>query len=295
LEKPLQLEKMGQNQSCLRFPSSSTIIKRQILTACANDDFDQVQQLLFQHKRLNVNHIRYGRDLLSLLHSLCHKGRLDLVTYLVETRQAKVNLKDSLGWTPLLYAAENGHVEICEYLIAHGGDIHSRNNYGDNALFKAALNGHLKCCQFLINQGIDVNCKNKYDSTALFRAASGGHLQICEYLIEAAGMDVQAINKNGASAVDAAIWEGYVDVVKYLTWRSVPLPKMNQLKFGFALDATIKNSVVCYVMKDRVREMLLILTAATTKPGNWGNNSLIRFLPLELIRMLLPMLETPTN
>jgi len=31
--------------------------------------------------------------------------------------------------TPLLYAAQNGHLNIAIYLINHGADIHSKNNH----------------------------------------------------------------------------------------------------------------------------------------------------------------------
>lgn len=32
------------------------------------------------------------------------------------------------GWTPLHYAARNGHIEICTLLINKGADIETQNN-----------------------------------------------------------------------------------------------------------------------------------------------------------------------
>ena len=41
-----------------------------------------------------------------------------------------VNAKDDNGWNPLHLAAENGHKEIAELLIAKGGNVNAKGIYG---------------------------------------------------------------------------------------------------------------------------------------------------------------------
>lgn len=47
-------------------------------------------------------------------------GRIDMVIYMVEQRDADIHAKDDRGRSALDIARQNGHEEIIEYLIAHG-------------------------------------------------------------------------------------------------------------------------------------------------------------------------------
>lgn len=55
---------------------------------------------------------------------------------------ADVNLKDDLGLTPLMVAALQGHVQICELLIGAGADVASRCPDGVDAVAFAVRAGH---------------------------------------------------------------------------------------------------------------------------------------------------------
>jgi len=63
--------------------------------------------------------------------------------------------------TPLLAAAENGHLEVVKYLLENGVDINGGATYRkDNALQMAAVGGHLPLVQFLLEKGGDKNQLN---------------------------------------------------------------------------------------------------------------------------------------
>ena len=47
---------------------------------------------------------------------------------------ADVNAKDNHGYTPLHWAADGGHKEVAELLIAKGADVNAKNKYGDTPL-----------------------------------------------------------------------------------------------------------------------------------------------------------------
>jgi len=46
------------------------------------------------------------------------------------------------GYSPLLAAAANGHLEVVKLLLAHGADLHAKANDGKNALAIAEERKH---------------------------------------------------------------------------------------------------------------------------------------------------------
>ena len=59
------------------------------------------------------------------------------------------NPKDNNGETPLHYAAENGHLAVCQYIMEEVDDKNPKNNSGHTAFQLAAQNGHWLVCQGL--------------------------------------------------------------------------------------------------------------------------------------------------
>jgi len=65
-------------------------------------------------------------------------------------------------WTPLHYAAENGHLGVVEYLVNQKAELntHSIGFYSGTPLHYAARNGHLNVVEILVNQKADIKSKN---------------------------------------------------------------------------------------------------------------------------------------
>ena len=100
-----------------------------------------------------------------------------------------INLTDTDGWTPLMYAAHRGQLHICKLLVNNGANIHStaklgevNNQYGMNALHTAAYWGETACCLYLIEQGIDRNATNTLGDSALDLAIQQGQHSCAEAL-----------------------------------------------------------------------------------------------------------------
>ena len=54
-----------------------------------------------------------------------------------------------------MYASENGHFEICKFLIEIGkADINKKSHEGANAFMLSSSKNHFEICKFLIE-----NCK----------------------------------------------------------------------------------------------------------------------------------------
>jgi serine/threonine-protein phosphatase 6 regulatory ankyrin repeat subunit B len=77
-----------------------------------------------------------------------------------------INFKDDNGWTALLIAVENGHIEVVKMLIGAGADINIKGNGGLTALMRAAKNGYIEIVKMLIESGAYLNTKNLDGETA---------------------------------------------------------------------------------------------------------------------------------
>ncbi len=103
-------------------------------------------------------------------------GHLNVVKYFTEENypRADINYKDD--WA-LRIAADDGYLNVVEYLVEHGADIHAVDDY---ALRWAAANGHLPIVKYLVEHGADIHVDNDW---ALKNAEQYNHSDVVKYLI----------------------------------------------------------------------------------------------------------------
>jgi ankyrin repeat protein len=145
---------------------------------------------------------------------------------------ADVNAKDSSGWTPLIWACCQGHVQVAKELLDHGADIEAKNRYGETPLHWASRNGHVRVFQALLDHGADIEAKDMYDWTPLHWACSyNDHLPVVKALVSS-GANVLAANNFGELPIYFAVSRGKSEVSKYLlqhyyaTTRRLPLHEL---------------------------------------------------------------------
>ncbi|MDD5175687.1 MAG: ankyrin repeat domain-containing protein [Sterolibacterium sp.] len=145
-----------------------------LMMAARNDDHSMVEFLL----RNNANSLiknKYGDSAL-MLASL--RGNLKSVIALVAAG-AEI---DPEGWTPLIYAAFEGHAEIVRYLLTKDVDIDAQSENGTTALMAASRNGHLEIVKILLAQDADVHLVNQDNLTAGDMALAGRHFAVTNLL-----------------------------------------------------------------------------------------------------------------
>ena len=118
------------------------------------------------------------------------KGQLGLVRKLIE-RDADVNKP---GWTPLHYAATNGHLEIMELLLEHHAFIDAQSPNGTTPLMMAAHYGTPAAVKLLLQAGADTAMKNQLGMTAVDFAHQANRKESAE-LIAAARRSQQPAGK----------------------------------------------------------------------------------------------------
>ena len=134
---------------------------------------------------------------LIVLHSLWIKSKLllSIFRYLL-SKGADVNLRNNIGNSALILAAEHGHIDIVDVLVDAGADVKMQNDYGQSALMLATENGHLQVVELLATLTQDSNqlhVRNKYDKTALLVASQLGKLDIVNWILSSGNADVNVI------------------------------------------------------------------------------------------------------
>ena len=122
------------------------------------------------------------------------------------------------GWSAFILAAQNGHLDILDQLLASAEVEASRmNEIGRNALMSAAMNGHLNVVDRLLAIGtIEADRTNSIGGSAFMMAAENGHLDVVDRLLASGQVSVDRTTKYGWSAFMFAASRGHLDIVQRL-------------------------------------------------------------------------------
>lgn len=124
----------------------------------------------------------YGHYIGFPLIMACQLNDLDSVTALLKAG-AHVNQAWRGGTTPLMTAAEWGHVDLIRYLLAHGALPNETSQpSGDSALFHALNHRNLAILTLLIENGADINLPTNSGTTPLQSAALHNDLPLVRFL-----------------------------------------------------------------------------------------------------------------
>ncbi|KAL4903023.1 hypothetical protein BDW74DRAFT_180313 [Aspergillus multicolor] len=113
------------------------------------------------------------------------EGHESLVELLLQHKAATVDLKDANGQTPLSWAAKAGHSGVVELLLNYGADKNFRDEPGQTPLAIAAKYGQRGVAQCPIEAGADGSCRDDSGLTALALAVKHEHLDTVPDLIQA--------------------------------------------------------------------------------------------------------------
>jgi hypothetical protein len=149
---------------------------------------------------MNVELGRRGR---TQLHHCAENGLTSSVKRLLSIRNINVNVKDLYEWTPLHYAARNGHIEIIRLLLQNGAVVNAKNNCGSTPLHWAASHGHVDILHLLVENGANLEAQDNGGSRALHDAADEGHLPFIQELISSYHVDINARDNYGRTALRA--------------------------------------------------------------------------------------------
>ncbi|MCF8330897.1 MAG: ankyrin repeat domain-containing protein [Bacteroidales bacterium] len=149
-------------------------------------------------------------------------GNADSVIYLIKSG-ADVNVKNDYSQeTPLIYAAQQGHLDVVKILLHNGADpdVNPRNE--EEALIRAIAMGYLEVAEEIVRYGGDVNQRGKLEKTALHYAAAFGYYYIADMLIYY-NADINATARYDVTPLMLSISAGYPAISELLIRKKAKL------------------------------------------------------------------------
>ncbi|KAF7504245.1 hypothetical protein GJ744_002567 [Endocarpon pusillum] len=127
----------------------------------------------------------------------------------------ELEARDSTGRTALHWAAERGHEEVVEMLLAKGAEVNAQDGDYGNALQAASWRGDEKVVEMLLAKGTEVNAQGGEYGNALQAASWRGHEKVVEMLL-AKGAEVNAQGGYYGNGLQVASEGGHKKVVEML-------------------------------------------------------------------------------
>lgn len=128
------------------------------------------------------------------------EGALKAAMVLADWPKTQVEWRSDKDESPLMLAALKGQEDVVRKLIDRGADV---NKPGWTPLHYAATNGHLGIMNLLLEHHAYLDAESPNKTTPLMMAAFYGTSQAVKLLLEA-GADLTLRNEQGLSAVDFA-------------------------------------------------------------------------------------------
>jgi len=150
-------------------------------------------------------------------------GHEAMIDHLVERYALDPNAEDTRGWTALRCAAKHGRVRTVQHLVEkHNVDIHAytRDRTGKTALYWAEVNGRTECASYLreleYGELVAGESGGAVDGRLLLSAACRGDDAMIDLLVEKYGLDPNAPDRDGWTALHLAAESGRVRTVQHL-------------------------------------------------------------------------------
>ncbi|XVE71030.1 hypothetical protein DITRI_Ditri10aG0117200 [Diplodiscus trichospermus] len=139
------------------------------------------------------------------LHLSCSKGHLEITREILRLDADLSSLQDNEGWTPLHWAATKGRVNIVDEILSMSLESAEMiTKHGETVLHLAVKNNQYEVVRYLVdNLNITklVNLPDNDGNTVLHIATAGKLTVMVIYLLKL-GLDVNAINRKGFTALD---------------------------------------------------------------------------------------------
>lgn len=135
---------------------------------------------------------------------------------------ARLDVRDAEGLTPLIAAASAGQADAVKALLAQGAGVDATAADGRTALIAAAQSGKIEAVQALIAAGANLEWSSRGTGTALNVAENKGEIEVVRLLLASGA---HTTGKSVGDAVCVRPWKGngFCGTVKSFSMASVQI------------------------------------------------------------------------
>lgn len=149
------------------------------------------------------------------IHQLAAHGEMAQMKMYLGSDMSLLNNQDERGFTPLMWAAAFGEIEMVQFLLEKGADPRTFARERESALSLASACGFADIVNILLEHEVDVDSYDWNGGTPLLYAVRGNHIRCVEYLL-GHGADITFEADSGYSPVALAVALGYKKMQKLL-------------------------------------------------------------------------------
>jgi len=187
----------------------------------------EVAEALLQDERVDANAVDERGS--TALHHACLRGQHGIAKALLQDPRTDINYRrDADGWSPLMFAASQGHLtSVVVLLDCPRVDVNLKNGFFGTALGFASYYGHVGVVKALLaDPRVDRNIPDdKLGYTPLLCAVTTNHIGsgIVELLLNDQQVDIGFRARSGQTAFSLAVVKGHLDFAKALLRRGSDL------------------------------------------------------------------------
>eukprot|EP00191_Tetraselmis_sp_GSL018_P004526 CAMPEP_0177595128 /NCGR_PEP_ID=MMETSP0419_2-20121207/10176_1 /TAXON_ID=582737 /ORGANISM="Tetraselmis sp., Strain GSL018" /LENGTH=1200 /DNA_ID=CAMNT_0019086537 /DNA_START=54 /DNA_END=3657 /DNA_ORIENTATION=+ len=156
---------------------------------------------------------------------LVRTGDRETVQAAIQENPDKVNVVDSYGWTPLLWAVDSGNTAATRVLLQNGADPYAKmaSNGWNAVIWASGMPQSIDLLKLLVEEfKVDPNISAENGFTSLMAACKADSEEAVSVLL-GAGADANAANVNGVNALMVAAAESKAEVLDRLLAAGVRL------------------------------------------------------------------------
>ncbi|XP_072297245.1 KN motif and ankyrin repeat domain-containing protein 4-like [Eucyclogobius newberryi] len=145
----------------------------------------------------------------TVLHYSVSHCNYSIVSVLLDTGVADVNIQNNAGYTAMMLASLTtpdgpSGMEVVRKLMELSSANIKSSQTGQTALHLAVRHGRVVMVRLLLSSGADANIQDKEGTTALMFASERGHTHIARLLLERSQCDLHLADKHGRTALSIA-------------------------------------------------------------------------------------------
>ncbi|OWF35053.1 uncharacterized protein LOC110443403 [Mizuhopecten yessoensis] len=219
------------------------------------------------------------------LHFAAGYGHLDTVKLLLDfdadvNARSRLQIDESLkgigeyytGFTPLLYACRENHVDVVSCLLQNGANPDLVRDHGGSPMLITSDKGHHIVIRKLLDYNADPNICCEHGTSPLFLASQEGHSESAMTLLEG-GAFINHKKPSGVSPLSVAVKRGHMDTALRL------------LNRGANIHTTDNNGntplhIAVLERREDIAEMLIYRGADASMLNNGGHSA--RSLSIEM-------------